>query len=247
MTASGDPADPSPERPGRPGAGAPVRPRAQRLGARRRLDPDPPPRPPRALVPAPGPHARGDAREVRRGPRRLRVRRPAARRDRARHRSLGRPARRTRPTSARSWPSPRRSPAPTRCSRRRRCRSPASTRSSACASWAAGQGGLMTATVQVDPGGRSGELSPERAARPARLVRAATAPRGAARRDLHRVLGDLLPDAAVTPSTGTFYRAVFGLPLLVLVAFGERRRHGPLPARVDPAGRARRASSSPAT
>jgi drug/metabolite transporter (DMT)-like permease len=37
--------------------------------------------------------------------------------------------------------------------------------------------------------------------------------------------------AAVSPSTGTFYRAVFGLPLLVLVAVGERRRHGPLPRR----------------
>ena len=35
--------------------------------------------------------------------------------------------------------------------------------------------------------------------------------------------------AAVSPSTGVFYRAVFGLPLLVLVAFGEWRRHGPLP------------------
>jgi drug/metabolite transporter (DMT)-like permease len=35
--------------------------------------------------------------------------------------------------------------------------------------------------------------------------------------------------AAVSPSTGTFYRAVFGLPLLVLVAFGEWRRFGPLP------------------
>jgi len=35
--------------------------------------------------------------------------------------------------------------------------------------------------------------------------------------------------AAVSPSTGTFYRAVFGLPILVLVAFGEWRRHGPLP------------------
>ena len=35
--------------------------------------------------------------------------------------------------------------------------------------------------------------------------------------------------AAVSPSTGTFYRAVFGLPLLVLVALGERRRYGPLP------------------
>ncbi|MEO8570305.1 MAG: DMT family transporter [Chloroflexota bacterium] len=35
--------------------------------------------------------------------------------------------------------------------------------------------------------------------------------------------------AAVSPSTGTFYRAVFGLPLLVIVALGERRRLGPLP------------------
>ena len=35
----------------------------------------------------------------------------------------------------------------------------------------------------------------------------------------------------MSPSTGTFYRAVFGLPLLVLVAFGEWRRHGPLPRR----------------
>ena len=35
--------------------------------------------------------------------------------------------------------------------------------------------------------------------------------------------------AAVSPSTGTFYRAVFGLPLLVIVAFAEWKRHGPLP------------------
>ena len=35
--------------------------------------------------------------------------------------------------------------------------------------------------------------------------------------------------AAVSPSTGTFYRAVFGLPILVLVAFWEWRRYGPLP------------------
>jgi drug/metabolite transporter (DMT)-like permease len=37
--------------------------------------------------------------------------------------------------------------------------------------------------------------------------------------------------AAVSPATGTFYRAFFGLPLLVLVAFWEWRRHGPLPRR----------------
>ena len=37
--------------------------------------------------------------------------------------------------------------------------------------------------------------------------------------------------AEVSPSTGTFYRAVFGLPLLALVAVAERRRYGPLPIR----------------
>ena len=48
-------------RPGRSCPGAPVRPRPQRLGARRRVDPDPSPRAARALVPAPGPDGRGDA------------------------------------------------------------------------------------------------------------------------------------------------------------------------------------------
>jgi drug/metabolite transporter (DMT)-like permease len=37
--------------------------------------------------------------------------------------------------------------------------------------------------------------------------------------------------ADVSPSTGTVYRAVFGLPLLLLVAWAERRRYGPLPGR----------------
>lgn len=37
--------------------------------------------------------------------------------------------------------------------------------------------------------------------------------------------------AEVSPSTGTVYRAVFGLPLLILVALAERRRYGPLPGR----------------
>jgi drug/metabolite transporter (DMT)-like permease len=46
---------------------------------------------------------------------------------------------------------------------------------------------------------------------------------------VHRVLGRVLRVRGVAPSTGTFYRAFFGLPLLALVAFGERRRHGPLP------------------
>jgi len=37
--------------------------------------------------------------------------------------------------------------------------------------------------------------------------------------------------AAVSPSTGTVYRALFGLPLLLLVAWAEHRRYGPLPRR----------------
>jgi drug/metabolite transporter (DMT)-like permease len=37
--------------------------------------------------------------------------------------------------------------------------------------------------------------------------------------------------ADVSPSTGTVFRALFGLPLLVLVAWAERRRYGPLPGR----------------
>ena len=35
----------------------------------------------------------------------------------------------------------------------------------------------------------------------------------------------------MSPSTGTVFRALFGLPLLVLVAWAERRRYGPLPGR----------------
>ena len=37
--------------------------------------------------------------------------------------------------------------------------------------------------------------------------------------------------ADVTPSTGTVFRALFGLPLLAAVAFAEQRRYGPLPKR----------------
>ncbi len=125
--------------PGRPRPGAPVRPRAQRLGARWRVDPDPSPRPPRALVPAPGPLARGDAREVRGRPRRLRVRRAAARRDRPRHRSLGRPARPP-DEHPRGHGLPQ-DPVGHRPDARGAvdARSPASTRSSACASSASKQ------------------------------------------------------------------------------------------------------------
>ena len=43
--------------------------------------------------------------------------------------------------------------------------------------------------------------------------------------------GILYLNADVSPSTGTVFRALFGLPLLLLVALAERRRHGPLPVR----------------
>lgn len=43
--------------------------------------------------------------------------------------------------------------------------------------------------------------------------------------------GILYRYAEVSPSTGTVYRALFGLPLLALVAVAEHRRFGPLPGR----------------
>jgi drug/metabolite transporter (DMT)-like permease len=43
--------------------------------------------------------------------------------------------------------------------------------------------------------------------------------------------GILYRYADVSPSTGTVFRALFGLPLLALVAILERRRYGPLPGR----------------
>ena len=43
--------------------------------------------------------------------------------------------------------------------------------------------------------------------------------------------GILYRYAEVSPSTGTVFRALFGLPLLAAVAWAERRRYGPLPAR----------------
>jgi len=42
--------------------------------------------------------------------------------------------------------------------------------------------------------------------------------------------GVLYRFAEVSPSTGTVYRALFGLPLLALVGYAEYRRHGPLPS-----------------
>jgi drug/metabolite transporter (DMT)-like permease len=41
--------------------------------------------------------------------------------------------------------------------------------------------------------------------------------------------GILYREAAVSPSTGTVFRCLFGLPILAAVAVGEHRRSGPLP------------------
>ena len=81
-----------------------VRPGAERVGAGRRIDPDPSPRPAGAGVRPDGPHRRGHARPVRRPARRPRV----APRHTAGSRSASTAGRRcspTRTTSARSWPS----------------------------------------------------------------------------------------------------------------------------------------------
>jgi aspartyl-tRNA synthetase len=87
------PGPPLAGRPGRPRPGAPVRPRPQRLGAGGRLRAHPSPRSPGAQLPTAGAVHRGHAREVRGDPRCLRVRRPAARRDRPGYRPLGGPPR----------------------------------------------------------------------------------------------------------------------------------------------------------
>ena len=66
---------------------------------------------------------------------------------------------------------------------------------------------------------------------PAGLVRGTSKARRPAGRDLHLVLGDLLPVCGGLAVHRCVYRALFGLPLLTLVALAERRRSGPLPAR----------------
>ena len=88
-TSSRRPRRPGAGRPRRPGPGDAVRPGAQRLGARRRQRPDPPPGAARAQLRPAGPEPRRDAREVRGRARCVRVRRSAARRDRPRDRPLG--------------------------------------------------------------------------------------------------------------------------------------------------------------
>ena len=89
VTASGDPLDPVARRPRRAGPGAPVRRRAERLGAGRRVGPDLADGPAREELRAAGLHPGADAEHVRGDARGVRLRRAAPRRDRARHRPLG--------------------------------------------------------------------------------------------------------------------------------------------------------------
>ena len=91
-----------------------------------------------------------------------------------------------------------------------------------------GPGGRRGATVSVRRPG--GELSAERLGP---LDWFARRPRLAALLGATCIAfsGIFYRYAEVSPSTGTVFRALFGLPLLVLVAFAERRRYGPLPRR----------------
>ncbi len=106
---------------------------------------------------------------------------------------------------------------PTRCSRRRRCPSRASTRSSGCGTSGCRRSHRASSPPERASSARSTGSRSGHASRPCSARRASRSP------------GIFYLYAAVSPSTGTFYRAVFGLPLLVLVAFGEWRRYGPLP------------------
>ena len=179
VTASGDPTDRSPERPGRPGPRAAVRPRAQRLGAGRRLGPDPSPRPARAD--ASGSRA-SRSRACARSSARSSTRSSTARRRTAGSPSgidrwamlLARPDEHPRGHGVPQDPVGHRPDARGAVARRTR----ASTRSSACGS-------------SGSPSGTRTDLGPRR--EPAHRDRAPSAARGARRRVLHRVLGDLLP------------------------------------------------------
>ena len=148
--------------------------------------------------------------------------------------TAGRPCSRTRRTSARSWPSRRRSPgtrphargavgaragaarrarpAVRRHEARRRRRSDEPRRRAASA-----------AAPRLSERPRAGFLEP--IARRPRLA-------ALARRDVHRVLGHLLPlrrgHARRRPRS---FRCLYGLPILALVGWYEHRRYGPLPSR----------------
>ena len=96
------------------GALAGLRPRAQRVGARLGLDPDPRARAAAADLRPARHHRRGGRPALRVLPQPVPLRRPAARRVRLRHRPPRRRSSPARRTSARSSPSRRRSRAPTR-------------------------------------------------------------------------------------------------------------------------------------
>ena len=113
VTDSGDPYAPARDRSGRPRPRAPVRPRAQRLGAGRRLDPVPHAGAAGEVVRAPGPLRRGHGRPSSGAswrPSSTARRRTAASRWAS---TAGRRCSPTRPTSGRSWRSPRPRPART--------------------------------------------------------------------------------------------------------------------------------------
>ena len=180
VTASGDPGAAVARRPGRARPGAPVRPRAQRLGARWRLDPDPSARPARAQ--------RSSSR---------------ATRSRGCARSSG-------PSSTPSTTARRRTAGSPSASTAGRPCSPQQTNIREVMAFPKTQSGTdpMLEAPSIPEPGQYEELGlrfvglpgaaeatvsvdrelPAARARAARLVRAAAAPRGPDRRDLHRVL-----------------------------------------------------------
>ena len=180
--------------PGRPCPGPAVRPGPQRLGARRRLGPDPPARAARAELRPAGPDARGDAGEVRGRARRLRIRRAAPRRDRPRHRPLGDdPGRPDEHPRGHGLPEDAVGQRPD-ARRARPCPTRASTPSSACAS-------------SASPAARRRPARDDRGTRLGSADRVPTPLRGPGRGHLHRLLGDLLPAVRAVALDGD------GLPL----------------------------------
>src|SRR6185436_15921157 len=151
------------------------------------------------------------AREVRRGARRLRIRRAATRRDRARDRSLGGPV-------GRADQHPRGHGVP---------QDPVRQRPDARGSVGAGAEPMGRARPAVRGTAREANLSGLLDA----LDWFARRPRLAAFLGAACISfsGIFYRYAEVSPSTGTVFRALFGLPLLILVGLAEQRRYGPLP------------------
>ena len=224
-TTSGDLDDRDPRRPRRPGPGDAVRRRAQRLGAGRRLGADLDPRAARPQLQPPGLLARADEGALRRDARGVRVRRAAARRDRARDRPLGGAA--DRPDE-----HPRGHGVPQdavgvrpRCSRRRRRPTRSSSRSWACASWASPS--AAERRPWASPSAGSCPATPTRSPRwspaPMNAATSRPRPRGSSTASSRRWCRPAWP---LSPSTTTTLVGVVLPDLKAIVVEPDRRLEG---------------------